>query len=72
MTRTTANALVSFLITPGNTERLRKQVGAVKFDELELQIEGPLSSLHGSLVARSQTAAGVKRHVISLDPGAQR
>lgn len=63
------NALTSFLLTPGNIERLRKQVAAMKYDELELKIEGSVNKLHGSLIAKSINADGeAVRTAISLDP----
>ncbi len=66
------NALTSFLLTPGNIERLRKQVAALSYDELELKIEGPSNKLHGSLIAKSADANGeIKRTAISLDPTAR-
>ena len=66
------NAVTSFLLTPGNIERLRKQVAAMKYDELELKIEGPASKLHGGLIAKSVAADGeTVRTAISLDPASR-
>jgi hypothetical protein len=66
-----SNALTSFLITPGNIERLRKDIAGREYDMLALQIDGPLSALNGTIIA-SQTKGGrIQRQVISLDPGSR-
>lgn len=64
-----ANSLTSFLITPGNIERLRKELTGLKFDMVELHIEGPVGALHGGLVAKINKDGQIQRHAISLDPG---
>ncbi|MBU0800681.1 MAG: hypothetical protein KKA05_06715, partial [Alphaproteobacteria bacterium] len=64
-----ANTLTSFLITPGNIERLRREMAALTFDTLELQINGPVGALHGSLIAKTMIDGRVERYAISLDPG---
>lgn len=67
-----ANTLTSFLITPGNIERLRRELAKISFDTLELNIEGPLHALHGALVAKTAKDGRIERYAISLDPGGQR
>lgn len=64
-----SDSLTGFLITPGNIERIRKELAGLKYDELELAIDGTLPALHGSLIAKTVTDEGTQRYAISLDPG---
>lgn len=66
---TKVGTFTSLLLTPGNLDRLRGEVESVTYDELELQIYGPLYDLSGKIVAKTHKDGVEQRTVISLDPG---
>lgn len=72
MEKHNSQALSSFLITPGNVERLRRELSGLKYDELDLLVDGPANALHGSIVARTHREDRIERVAISLDPGTRR
>jgi hypothetical protein len=60
--------LTSFLLTPGNLDRLSAEIAKAPYDMLELNITGDLADLGGSLTAVKSRDNVVSRTVISLDP----
>ena len=61
--------LTSLLITPGNLERLERQIRRARYDTLALTVTGAPYDLVGKIVARHKKNGTVRQHVISLDPG---
>ncbi len=68
-TQNASSLLTTLLITPGNMERLRKDIAQINHDVLELQISGPLYDLSGKIIAKKLRKGSWQSHVISMDPG---
>lgn len=61
-------AFMSLLITEGNIERVKKDLGKDKYDSYTLEIEGPSHDLKGKVIAKSINDGIVQRRVFSLNP----
>jgi len=61
--------LTSLLLTPGNIERLRKDLRQLSYDRLELQIYGAPYDLAGKVIAHRLKNGITHKYVVSLDPG---
>lgn len=68
-TKVGSSLLTSLLITPGNLERVEKEVRRTRYDHLELTVTGSPYDLVGKIVARQEKNGAMQRHIISLDPG---
>lgn len=65
------NSLTSLLITPGNISRIKKELSAIRYERLDLVIQGTAYDLTGKLIARQERNGTTKNVVISMNPGEQ-
>lgn len=61
-------AFMSLLITEGNIERVKRDLGKDKYDSYTLEIEGLSHDLKGKVIAKTISAGTVQRRIFSLNP----
>ncbi|QQG35278.1 MAG: hypothetical protein HYS17_06860 [Micavibrio aeruginosavorus] len=61
-------AFMSLLITEGNIDRVKRDLGKDRYDAYTLEIEGLSHDLKGKIIAKSIRDGTVQRQVFSLNP----
>ncbi len=60
--------LTTLMLTPGNLNRIERNISEIGYDNLVLEIGGPLYELSGKITAEMRSDGTVQRQIISLDP----
>lgn len=63
-----AGAMMSLLVTEGNLRRIRQNVAQRPYDQIEIEIKGPLYDLVGKVITTQVEDDMPHRHIISLNP----
>ncbi len=63
------NILTPLMITPGNIQRLKQSIDKIKYDSVELVIDGSPFDLTGKIIAKRMQGGDIRTDVFSMDPG---